>query len=81
MKNILRTRTSRGRLSAVAALGAVFFGCLSAAEGQNTPTNTTVTNTSDAAVYANLTLGQPPTTAPANCTALASRSSPLPILG
>src|SRR5580704_856644 len=38
MKNIPRTRTSRRTLSAVAFLGAVFFGCLSApALGQNTP--------------------------------------------
>ena len=71
MRNILPTRTSRGPLSAIAFLGAVFFGCHSApAQGQNTPTNTTVTNASNAAVYANLTLGQPPTVPPANCTAL-----------
>ena len=71
MKNIPRTRTSRSTLSAVALLGEVFFGCLSApAQGQNTPTNATVTNASNAAVYANLTLGQPPTVPPANCTNL-----------
>ena len=71
MKNIPRTRTSRSTLSTVAFLGAVFFGCLSApALGQNTPTNVTVTNASNASVYANLTLGQPPTIPPANCTNL-----------
>jgi hypothetical protein len=71
MKNIPRTRTSRSTLSAVALLGEVFFGCLSApAQGQNTPTNATVTNASNAAVYANLTLRQPPTVPPANCTNL-----------
>ena len=71
IKNIPRTRTSRSTLSAVAFLGAGFFGCLSApAQGQNTPTNVTVTNASNAAVYANLTLGQPPTVPPANCTNL-----------
>ncbi len=71
MQNILRARTSRGPLSAVAFLGAVLYGYLSApAQGQNTPTNTTVTNASNQAVYANLTLGQPPTLPPANCTAL-----------
>src|SRR3984893_7314361 len=71
MKNIPRTRTSRSTLSAVALLERFFFGCLSApAQGQNTPTNATVTNASNAAVYANLTLGQPPTVPPANCTNL-----------
>jgi hypothetical protein len=71
MKNVLPTRTPRGPLSAVAVLGVVFFGWLSApAQAQTTPTNTTVTNASNAAVYANLTLGQPPTTPPANCTNL-----------
>ena len=71
LKNIPRTRTSRSTLSAVAFLGAVFFGCLSApALGQNTPINVTVTNASNASLYANLTLGQPPTVPPANCTNL-----------
>ena len=71
MKNVLPTSASRRAFSAVAFLGAVLFGCLSVpAQGQDTPTNITVINASDAAVYANLTLGQPPTKLPANCTDL-----------
>lgn len=34
------------------------------------PTNVTVTNTTTSAVYANVVLGQPPTSLPANCTNL-----------
>jgi hypothetical protein len=62
---------SRSTLVAIAFLAAAFWGPLAVpAKAQNTPTNTTVTNASSAPVYANLTLGQPPTTPPANCTNL-----------
>jgi hypothetical protein len=48
--------------------GAVLFGCLPISA--MTPSTVTVTNGSAKAVYANLVLGQPPTTNPANCTNL-----------
>lgn len=63
--------------AAMALIGAAVFGNLPAQAGEaeatgnkNTPTNVTVTNKTKKAVYATLVLGQPPVTAPANCSNL-----------
>ncbi len=71
MKRNKQTSISFQQLFAFALVGAVLFGCLPAsAMDTPPPTSVTITNHSTHAVYANLVLGQPPTTLPNNCTNL-----------
>lgn len=71
MKNNRQTLTSSLPMSVFALWGAALFGCFPAtATDLMSPTSVTVTNKSSNTVYANLVLGQPPTTMPANCTNL-----------
>lgn len=69
---MIRTHRAQACFSTALAGAILCLACSAQAVDMQTtpPTSVTVTNQSDKAVYANLVLGQPPTTLPPNCTNL-----------